>query len=135
MAGARPAAPIAASWAVIHYLGMEGYLRLGSALVETARRIRSGIEAIPQLRVWGDPVASLMAFGSEEIDIFAVGDVMDDRGWHLDRQKRPDALHMMISPIHARVIDTFLKDLGDAVAKHGPARGREARYSGPADRE
>jgi glutamate/tyrosine decarboxylase-like PLP-dependent enzyme len=135
MAGARPAAPIAASWAVIHYLGLEGYLRLASVLEETARGMRQGIEAIPGLRVWGDPVATVLSFGSDELDIFAVGDVMDERGWHLDRQKGPDALHMMISPIHARVLEPFLGDLRNAVAHHGVSRGKDARYSGPADRE
>ena len=135
MAGARPAAPIAAAWAVLHYLGMDGYVRLASVLDETARKIRTGIEAIPGLRVIGDPVATVLAFGSETMDIFAVGDVMDDRGWHLDRQKRPDALHMMISPVHAGIADAFLGDLHKAVTDHGTSRGREARYSGPSDRE
>ncbi len=133
MAGARPAAPIAAAWAVIHYLGEEGYRRLVSTAYEAAQRIRSGIEAIPELRVWGNPLATLLSFGSEKIDIFAVADVMDDRGWHLDRQTGPNALHMMVSPIHARVADTLLEDLRSAVAHHGTSRGTEARYSGPAD--
>jgi glutamate/tyrosine decarboxylase-like PLP-dependent enzyme len=129
MAGARAAAPIAAAWAVMRYLGQEGYQRLAQRTIETARKLRAGIEAIPQLHVFGDPPASLLAFGSSEIDVMAVGDVMDDRGWHLDRQKNPDALHMMVSPTHARVADRFLSDLREAVAHHGESRGVEARYS------
>ena len=27
---------------------------------------------------------------------------MDERGWHLDRQNDPDALHLMVSPEHDR---------------------------------
>jgi sphinganine-1-phosphate aldolase len=129
MAGARPAAPIAASWAVMQFLGEEGYAKLAGVLRDTTRRLREGIEAIPELRVWGDPVMSVMAFGSDSIDIAAVGDAMDERGWHLDRQTGPDALHLMVSPAHARVADAFLADLRDAVAHHGESRGREARYS------
>ena len=72
---------------------------------------------------------SVMAFGSEELDIMAVGDVMDDRGWCLDRQNGPDALHIMVSPEHARVADAFLGDLSAAVRDHGSSRGKEARYS------
>ena len=49
----------------------------------------------------------------------AVGDVMDDKGWHLDRQNGPDALHMMVSPEHHRIVDAFLADLHDAVANAG----------------
>jgi hypothetical protein len=59
----------------------------------------------------------------------AVADVMDDRGWCLDRQNDPDALHLMVSPAHAKVVDAFLEDLRDAVHHHGPSRGVKARYS------
>jgi glutamate/tyrosine decarboxylase-like PLP-dependent enzyme len=129
MAGARPAAPIAASWAVMNFLGEEGYLKLAATLRDTYRKIRRGIEAIPELRIWGDPVMSVMCFGSDEIDIAAVADVMDERGWHLDRQRPPDALHLMVSPLHAKVADAFLEDLRYAVAHHGVSKGKEARYS------
>jgi glutamate/tyrosine decarboxylase-like PLP-dependent enzyme len=131
MAGARPAAPIAAAWAVMNYLGEEGYLRMVRALRDTTHKLREGIDAIPGLRVLADPVMSVLAFvsTSDGIDIAAVGDAMDDRGWHLDRQKPPDALHLMVSPAHAQVADRFLADLRDAVAQRGPSRGKEARYS------
>jgi glutamate/tyrosine decarboxylase-like PLP-dependent enzyme len=129
MAGARPAAPIAAAWGLLNYLGEEGYLRIARRLLDTAKKLRAGIEAIPELQIWGDPAATLLAFGSEKVDIMAVGDVMDDKGWHLDRQENPSALHMMISPEHARVADDFLADLRHAVANHGEARGKAARYS------
>ncbi len=129
MAGARPAAPIAASWAVMNFLGEEGYVRLAASIGETTRRLREAIDAIPELRVWGDPVMSVLCFGSESIDVFAVGDIMDDRGWHLDRQTGPDALHIMVSPAHAEIADVFLSDLRDAVKSHGVSRGKDARYS------
>src|SRR5262249_2601106 len=83
MAGARPAAPVAAAWAVMNYLGEDGYVRLASVVLETTRKLRAGIEAIPELHIWGSPDASLMAFGSEAVDIMAGGGAMDDRGWHL----------------------------------------------------
>jgi len=129
MAGARPAAPIAAAWAVMNFLGRSGYVKLARVLRDTTRTLRAGIEAIPELTVWADPVMSVMSFGSKRIDISAVGDVMDERGWHLDRQTDPDALHLMVSPAHARVVDAFLSDLRDAVAHHGTSKGVEARYS------
>jgi glutamate/tyrosine decarboxylase-like PLP-dependent enzyme len=131
MAGTRPAPPIAAAWAVMQYLGEEGYVRLARVTLDTTKRLRDGIEAIPELHFWGDPDATLLAFGSESVDVMAVGDAMDDRGWHLDRQKRPDALHLMVTPNHARIVDRFLSDLRDSVATATKAksRGVEARYS------
>jgi sphinganine-1-phosphate aldolase len=129
MAGARPAAPIAAAWAVMRFLGEEGYLDLARKVREATRIIRGGIDAIPELLVVGDPVMGVFAFTSEAVDIFAVGDVMDDRGWCLDRQRGPDALHLMLSPKHADVAEAFVGDLRFAVAHHGTSRGAEARYS------
>jgi glutamate/tyrosine decarboxylase-like PLP-dependent enzyme len=129
MAGTRPAAPIAAAWAVMNYLGEAGYLRLQRIVLETAQQLRAGIAAIPGLHIWGDPDASLLAFGSESFDVAAVGDAMDDKGWHLDRQNNPAALHLMVTPNHAKVVAQFLADLRDAVALHGTSRGVQARYS------
>ncbi len=129
MAGARPAAPIAAAWAIMRYLGEEGYLRLAADLLATTEKIRSAIDATEGLRVIGEPVMSVFSFTADGLDIGAIGDVMDDRGWNLDRQTPPDALHMMLSPKHGSVADRFIEDLREAVERHGTSRGVEARYS------
>jgi glutamate/tyrosine decarboxylase-like PLP-dependent enzyme len=129
-AGTRPAAPIATAWATLSHLGMDGYLRLAEVVRATAARLRTGIEAIDGLRITGDPVPGVMeiAAAGEGVDIAAVGDAMDDRGWHLDRQQ--GGLHAIVSPSHAAVADEFLADLAAAVAGHGPSRGVETRYGG-----
>jgi glutamate/tyrosine decarboxylase-like PLP-dependent enzyme len=112
----------------VSHLGAEGYLRLAGQVREATRRFRAGIEAIPGLRITGAPVLGVMEVSSDDIDLAAVNDVMDDRGWHLDRQQ--GGLHLMLSPGHVAVADAFLADLADAVASHGPSRGVEARYGG-----
>jgi hypothetical protein len=76
---------------------------------------------------------SVFEFGADPdasvpVDIDAVGDVMDDRGWNLDRQQ--GGLHVMASPGHDRVASAFVEDLADAVAHHGEARGGEHVYGG-----
>jgi hypothetical protein len=65
------------------------------------------------------------------VDLEAVGDVLDDRGWNLDRQQ--GGLHLMLSPGHDAVVDALVADLADAVAHHGPARGTEHVYGGVVD--
>jgi sphinganine-1-phosphate aldolase len=129
-AGTRPAAPIAAAWATITHLGMDGYLRLARQVREAAHRLRAGVEAIDGLHVTGDPVPGVMEIAADlgGPDISAVGDAMDDRGWHLDRQQ--GGLHAIVSPSHAAAADAFLADLADAVASHGESRGVVPRYGG-----
>ncbi len=132
-AGARPAAPIAGAWAVIRHLGEEGYLRFARETLAAFNAYRSGINLIEGLAVTGDPDFCSFEFaadpGSEvEVDVGAVGDFMDDRGWHIDRQQ--GGLHLMLSPYHARVATEFLTDLEAAVAAGGTGRGRQATYGG-----
>jgi glutamate/tyrosine decarboxylase-like PLP-dependent enzyme len=129
IAGARPAAPVAAAWAVMQHLGVDGYRDIVAGLCDTTDRVRSGIEAIDGLETVGDPVGPVLAMRSDRLDLYAVGDVMDDRGWHLNRNTDPYGLHMMLSPAHGEQVEALLADLADAVANHGESRGAEARYS------
>ena len=85
-------------------------------------RVDRRAPAHPQARL------SLFEFGSDTLDIGAIGDVMDDHGWNLDRQQ--GGLHLMISPYHAKITDQFLADLADAAANHGESRGKAAAYGG-----
>lgn len=135
-AGTRPAAPIAAAWATVSHLGLDGYLRLADQVRAVARRFRDGIDGIQGIHVTGDPVPGVLQIAADTdpatdaavLDIGAVGDVMDDRGWHLDRQQ--GGLHAILSPSHLAVANDFLADLAAAVAGHGESRGVEARYGG-----
>lgn len=115
MAGTRPGGPIAAAWAALKRIGRDGYLEKAAGIMETTGRLLDGIKQIPGLRVLGDPPASIFAFTSDEIDIYAVGDLLDERGWHMDRQVKPASLHLMVTPVHAGLEDRFLSDLAAAV--------------------
>lgn len=129
IAGARPAAPIACSWAVLNYLGVEGYTEIMSELASLTDEVRSAIAGLPGVELVGDPIGPVLAMQSDTLDLHAVGDVMDDRGWHLNRNTSPRGLHLMLSPGHARVVGQLLADLSDAVETHGVAREGGARYS------
>lgn len=129
VAGARPAAPIATAWAVIQHLGVEGYTRIMADLLDTVDEVRGAIEAIDGLEIVGDPIGPVMAMQSPVHDLYGVGDVMDDRGWHLNRNTDPVGLHLMLSPAHREVRDALVADLQDAVATHTASRGSAARYS------
>jgi sphinganine-1-phosphate aldolase len=115
MAGTRPAGSIAAAWAAMKAIGEDGYLRNAKQIMETAKTLMKGINAIPGLYILGKPDMSVYSFASDEIDVFALGDAMDARGWHLDRQQKPSSLHMMVTVAHGQVVDHFLSDLKKSV--------------------
>jgi len=83
--------------------------------MKTTKALMNGINALPGMYVLGEPDMSVFAFTSNEVDIFAVGDEMEVRGWNMDRQQRPNSLHLMITPIHSGTVDQFLSDLRESV--------------------
>ncbi|HUF32694.1 MAG TPA: aspartate aminotransferase family protein [Acidimicrobiales bacterium] len=120
MQGTRPALPMATAWAVLHHLGEDGYKRLTATVIETTRRMVDGICAIDGLDVLGEPEAHLVAICSQagwedRVDVYAVGDALQRRGWFHDRQGPPDSLHATVSAGNAPVIEDYLVDLQASV--------------------
>ncbi len=71
---------------------------------------------------------SIMAIGSDRLNVFEIGDEMALRGWNLDRQQFPPSLHVTVTPAHAQVADQFLADLGQVVELvKKPSRARLSR--------
>jgi tyrosine decarboxylase MnfA len=115
MRGTRPGGAIAAAWAAMKHLGMDGYLNLAKIVMNASRKLIEAINKIPELYIIGDPIMSVFSFTSDKIDVYYLGDLLDKKGWHLDRIQFPNALHMMVNPHHSEIADTFLKDLRETV--------------------
>ncbi len=120
--GTRSGLPMAAAWAVMSHLGIDGYLELTRQNLANADQVRAGIAEIDGIRVLGDGQFHLVAMSNEPddpdpIDIFALGDALLARGWHHDRQGPPDSLHSTISNSNTGVIDQYLSDLAACVAE------------------
>jgi len=132
-AGTRPGGAIAAAWAVLHYLGVEGYREKARAVTATREKLMKGVRAIAGLRTFGDPQLGLFCYGSDELPIFAVWRELLLKGWFTGLVTEPQAIHLMLSPAHEEVADEYLADLAEAVARvrSGAAddRGVKARYS------
>ena len=123
MAGTRPGGAIAAAWAVMKYLGEDGYLELVDGTMRYIKRFQEGINAIEGLRVLGDPVMSVFAYGSVVFDIHAVAARMEDRGWLVSTETWPlDAIQFMQSPGHEPYVDEYLRDLAEAAAQVAEGR-------------
>jgi glutamate/tyrosine decarboxylase-like PLP-dependent enzyme len=111
MLGTRSGGPIAAAWAVMNFLGEEGYLRLTRASRDATEALIAGLRAIPGVHVLGEPDATLAAFTIEGADAFAVGKELAKRGWYVDQQKPPPSLHCTVNAVHGPVIGEFLEAL------------------------
>ena len=126
--GTKPAAPIGAAWAVLQYLGEDGYVRKMRETMDAVEKLKAGVAALDGIHVWGEPDGTVVALGSHTADIFAIGDTLNERGWHFDRQEGPPALHLMASPRHKLNVDEFLDDLRYALEHHAAKSAKAATY-------
>lgn len=115
--GTRPGGAYAAAWAALQYFGVAGYCELARRTMDAFVKLKAGIDAIPQLQVIGDPQGPLLGFRSRDpqVNIYAVGDQMEARGWQVNRLQDPEGLHAMVTARHSESADAYLADLRTAV--------------------
>lgn len=135
-AGTRPAPPIAGAWATINHLGSDGYLRLARRVLAATEGFLAAVDQADGVRAEPSPDMSVFQIAVDPdsdrpVDIEAVGDRMDERGWNMDRQQ--GGLHVMLSPGHDKVAELFGSDLQASVADQGSASGKEHTYGGVVD--
>jgi len=135
--GTRPGGAIASAWAVMRYLGLEGYTRIARTTMQGRDRLIGGIESLDGFHVIGEPELSVMGYGATSIDIDAVAQELGERGWFVSGMASPPGIHMgMLSPAHAAVVDEYLADLRAAVATvrsrgdQAPVKAMDHSYGG-----
>lgn len=127
LAGTRPGGAIASAWAVMHFLGVEGYRAKQRAVTDAREKIEAGVAALG-FRVLGAPQLGIVAFTHDEVDCMAVYGRLMRRGWFTAALIEPRALHLMLSPKHNEVAEQYLADLAAALQEAGP--GDAKRGSG-----
>lgn len=117
LVGTRPAGGVASAWATFQHLGVEGYKKIARDLMGFVDQYKQGIESIEDLRVIGQPHLSIVAFGSDEVDVFRVAELMAEEGWLPGLLQRPKAIHRMMSMVHASSLDEYLSAARGAMAR------------------
>ena len=137
MEGSRSGGLLAGTWASMMSLGHDGYLHYAREIFSTAAAMRASVQRHPSLRLIGRPTF-LFSFTSDEFDVYHVNDFLRLRGWRLNGQQYPNALHMAVTRPQTQpgVAEAFDTDLADAVAyalenRHEPAKS-SAIYGGVA---
>jgi glutamate/tyrosine decarboxylase-like PLP-dependent enzyme len=127
VAGTRPGGAIASAWAVLNYLGVEGYREKARQVVATREKLMAAIDAMDGLCTRGEPLLGLFTYGATELDPFAIWARMMKRGWFTGLCTEPRGIHLMLSPAHADVADQYLADLEASL--------REVRGSGASGKD
>ena len=118
LAGTRPAAPIASAWAVMRYLGRDGYTRIAGEIMGASRRLLDGLAAIDGVAPVCEPDLPIVAWRTPELPLRTVAAAMTRRGWFVRTMLRPEAVHLGMLSLHqAPVVDDYLAGVRAAVAE------------------
>lgn len=116
--GTRGGSAIAAAWAALHVIGETGYRKMALDTYNESRRIIQAIKNdIPQLRILGEPQATLFAIASDKVDVYQVADELAELGWTINRQQLPPTLHVLLNQIHVGKGEAFIQALKSATEK------------------
>uniref|UniRef100_A0A8I5R2E7 Sphingosine-1-phosphate lyase 1 n=1 Tax=Papio anubis TaxID=9555 RepID=A0A8I5R2E7_PAPAN len=119
IAGSRPGGISAACWAALMHFGENGYVEATKQIIKTARFLKSELENIKGIFVFGNPQLSVIALGSRDFDIYRLSNLMTAKGWNLNQLQFPPSIHFCITLLHARkrVAIQFLKDIRESVTQ------------------
>ena len=107
--------PMAGAWATLHALGQAGYLEITREVMTATRALMDGINAIPGLRVLGQPDMCMFTMACDTASVFELEDEMAERGWRLQAQFSagggPANLHVSVNRSNVPHVARFLADL------------------------
>lgn len=133
MAGSRPGGMIAAAWAALVSIGQEGYMNIARDVWRSTQRLIAAVQQTPGIKLLAQPDMTCLAIvadtsNGKKVNIMTVADVMETKGWKMERQQLPNSLHMSILPQHTDdVVTQLIADLKAAVeeADKHPELGSE----------
>ena len=132
--GTRSGAAMAAAWAVMQYLGEDGYVELADRIMRSKEKLVDCVRMNEDLVLLGDPELSIVAFGSDTVDVFSIAKALESRGWLPNAFHGPDMIHVRFTPAHEPIMERFVADVEASVdeVRRGEviAEGRSRSYTG-----
>lgn len=118
LAGSRPGANIAVTWAALMSFGRDGYIQATSEVIKGARYLIAGLEKIEGVRVMGQPRVSCVAWNSDQFNIYNMSTDLTKKGWNLAVLQFPAGIHIALTRRHMApgVIDQLLCDIRESAA-------------------
>jgi glutamate/tyrosine decarboxylase-like PLP-dependent enzyme len=118
----RSVGSLASAFAVIKYLGEEGYMKLSKDVLDARNALLKGMKKLGFESV--APVeSSILSLFNENLDLISFVSAMREYGWHFHLQRGvrkyriPVNIHFTISPIHGRTVGEFLRDAEKVVER------------------
>ena len=113
--------PMAAAWAVLRFLGNEGYMKIVREVMDATELLISGIRGIDGIQVMGQPNMCMFTICATDtrINVYRLADRMKTRGWYLQpqfsRANSPSNLHVSLNHSTVPQAAAMLADLQKTV--------------------
>ncbi|RWF17592.1 MAG: aspartate aminotransferase family protein [Mesorhizobium sp.] len=115
LTGTRNGGAIASAWAVMRYLGRDGYLSRAGQILKLRDAILSFVERCPGLKIVGGAELNVVGIGSDYSDVYSIASKMKDYGWKINLLKEPGAIQLVLGPLRDEYISLLVHDLEKAV--------------------
>jgi glutamate/tyrosine decarboxylase-like PLP-dependent enzyme len=111
--------PLAAAYAVVNFLGDEGYLELAKKKLDATKRIAAAIDGMEDVYLQGRPQMCLVCFASDTVNVFHVIDEMKLKGWYVQPQlaygPSRKNIHLSINAGNHAQVDAMVDDLRECI--------------------
>lgn len=109
--GTRTGASTAATWALLKYLGCEGYQKVAGRCMELTKLLAQGVKDAG-FKLVTEPELNIVAFVGEGISVWNIAEQLEEKGWAVSVSSRPKAVRIIVMPhVKKEHIEAFLEDL------------------------
>ena len=104
---------MAACWAALISYGHQGYVDATRSIIQTTQYIVNGLKNVDGIKIIGEPDVMVVAFGSDDFNIYGLSDGMKKQGWNLNVLQFPSCIHLCVTLLHTQpgVADKFVNDI------------------------
>lgn len=123
--GSRPGALVAASWAALLSIGFDGYVKIATEIATAMDKLQAALAKLPGCKIFGPPHGPCVAWTSTAYNIYRMGELMSNRGYHLNSLHRPASIHIAFTDANCHTVDQLIADLQivDAQLRSDPEAG------------
>ncbi|MDD3984779.1 MAG: tyrosine decarboxylase MfnA [Methanobacterium sp.] len=111
LVGTRTGASTAATWALIKYLGREGYKTVSDQCMKITKLLYNGIIE-SGFEVVTEPQLNIIAFKSKKVSVDELAYKLENLGWAVSKSSYPRAIRVIVMPhIKEEHVKVFIEDL------------------------
>jgi sphinganine-1-phosphate aldolase len=129
-AGSRCGNIVALTWATLMYHGNLGYLANYNNIMALKSYFINKIHKISELYIYGNPVLSIIAVNSNELNINTIAEDLKKKSWEVNVIQNPRGFHFCITSYHSKeVLDNFFYDLTNIINNLKKTNKGNEKYS------